>query len=367
MSTSLDTTRKIPASVSRRSLCLSVEAAKLAVEDEINIKCLATPTRLRCQTKWPSISQRYGIAKSTIVENEAVSLKGNHRQPRGGSTLLTGFDRLPLSIRECTDDVVRCSRFLYSYFSPEASLSRSMQALTGQCVSFLVQDVLYQRGTYLLKSSLVLWSRSYFGGVDYPVCTLLSATFLRACTQERLFVAHNPNERRPKLPQAQQSAARCDVDPSQHSPSERSPMAHVLISLALAPNDAQPPKAATQWRAISKARGSVFSWPSKAPPSLARTQPAATETSNCCCVMDLQKRLPWQYFWTFFGVFISAKPLVTVDASCTELKVGGASFLPASRSGTVDANGSNLSEDLLFLITVSYLLCFFQELESEWK
>ena len=52
------------------------------------------------------------------------------------------------------------------------------------------------------------------------VCTLLSATFLRACTLERLFVAHNPNERRPKLPRptwcgAQQSAARCDFDPSQ--------------------------------------------------------------------------------------------------------------------------------------------------------
>ena len=77
------------------------------------------------------------------------------------------------------------------------------------------------------------------------VCTLLSATFLRACTLERLFVAHNPNERRPKLPRptwcgAQQSAGRCDIDPSQHSPSERIPIAHVLISLALAPNDAQP-------------------------------------------------------------------------------------------------------------------------------
>ena len=81
-----------------------VEAAKLADEDVINIKCLATPTRLRCQTNGPSISQRYGITKSTLVENEAVSLKGNHRarEPRRGSTLLTGFDTLPLSIRECT-------------------------------------------------------------------------------------------------------------------------------------------------------------------------------------------------------------------------------------------------------------------------
>ena len=79
----------------------------------------------------------------------------------------------------------------------------------------------------------------------FLVCTLLSATFLRACTLERLFVAHNPNERRPKLRRptscgAQQSAARYGIDPSQHSPSERSPIAHVLISLALAPNDAQP-------------------------------------------------------------------------------------------------------------------------------
>ena len=30
--------------------------------------------------------------------------------------------------------------------------------------------------------------------------------------------------------------------------------------------------------------------------------------------MDVQKRLSWQYFWTFFGVFNSAKPLVTVTA-----------------------------------------------------
>ena len=56
--------------------------------------------------------------------------------------------------------------------------------------------------------------------------------------------------------------------------------------------------------------------------------------------MDVQKRLSWQYFWTFFGVFNSAKPLVTVDASWKELKVGGASFLRASR--TVDENGSDL-------------------------
>ena len=133
-----------------------VEAAKLADKDVIIIKRLATPTRLRCQTKRPSISQRYGIAKSTLMENEAVSLKGNQREPRRGSTLLTGFDTLPLSIWECTDDVVRCRRFLNSFFSPEASLSRGLNALTGQWVSFLVQDVLYQRGTYFLRGSLVL-------------------------------------------------------------------------------------------------------------------------------------------------------------------------------------------------------------------
>ena len=53
---------------------------------------------------------------------------------------------------------------------------------------------------------------------------------------------------------------------------------------------------------------------------------------------------------------------MTVDVGCTELKVGGALFLRASG---IDANGSNLSEDLPFLITVPYLLCVFEEFESE--
>ena len=59
--------------------------------------------------------------------------------------------------------------------------------------------------------------------------------------------------------------------------------------------------------------------------------------------MDVQKRLSWRHdFLNVFGVFNSAKPLVTVDASWKELtlKVGGASFLRASR--TVDENGSDL-------------------------
>ena len=78
-------------------------------------------------------------------------------------------------------------------------------------------------------------SRAAIAEADHQVCTLLSATFLRARTLERLFVAHNPNERRPKLPRptctrcgAQQSAARCDIDPSQHSPSERSPRTNLI-------------------------------------------------------------------------------------------------------------------------------------------
>ena len=54
---------------------------------------------------------------------------------------------------------------------------------------------------------------------------------------------------------------------------------------------------------------------------------------------------------------------MTVDASCKELKVGGASFLRASC--TVDDNGSNLLDNLPFLIMMYYLLFVFQELESE--
>ena len=53
---------------------------------------------------------------------------------------------------------------------------------------------------------------------------------------------------------------------------------------------------------------------------------------------------------------------MTVNASFKKLKVGGALFLRAS--GIV-VNGSNLSKDLPFLITVPYLLCVFEELESK--
>ena len=89
---------------------------------------------------------------------------------------------------------------------------------------------------------------------------------------------------------------------SQHSPSERSPIAHVLISLALAPNDAQPKSpppngAPSQMRAVR-----CFLDPVKRHPLLhGHNQAAATETSNCCCVMDVQKRLAlsWQYFEHF--------------------------------------------------------------------
>ena len=91
------------------------------------------------------------------------------------------------------------------------------------------------------------------------------------------------------------------------------PIAHVLISLALAPNDAQP-KSPPPNGAPSQMRGSVFSIdPVKRHPFLhGHNQAAATETSNCCCVKDVQKRLSWQYYWTRFGVFISAKLLVHV-------------------------------------------------------
>ena len=108
------------------------------------------------------------------------------------------------------------------------------------------------------------------------VCTLLSATFLRACTLERLFVAHNPNKRRPKLPRptlcgAHQSAARYGIDPSQHSPSERSPIAHVLISLPLAPNDAQPKSPPPNVAPSQKRAVQYFLDPVKRHPLLART------------------------------------------------------------------------------------------------
>ena len=118
------------------------------------------------------------------------------------------------------------------------------------------------------------------------VCTLLSATFLRACTLERLFVAHNPNERRPKLPRptgcgAQQSAVRCDIDPSRHSLSERSPIAHVLVSLALAPNDAQPKSPPPNLAPSQKRAVQYFLDPVKRHPLL-----SGTDITNLHCCSD---------------------------------------------------------------------------------
>ena len=134
---SLETSRKTPASVFRRSLCLSVwKPPSLHIgRDKHQTPFHTDKTEVSGEGAIHIAALR--LAKSTPVENEAVSLEGNHREPRGGSTLWIAFTH-----RRCRSGSARMTLSAAtvsrtdSFFTSETSVRRSLKALTGVLSSY---------------------------------------------------------------------------------------------------------------------------------------------------------------------------------------------------------------------------------------